>query len=190
MCTNRTLRALGTAATVVLTATLGASPAPAGLVAGSYTCNGLSATHVGGAADDTIIGTPFNDVIVGLGGNDQVQGLDGSDTICGGPGNDVLLGGLGNDVLVGDDGDDLLQGAQGRDLHVGGPGNDVIDARTQDNGVSDAAHGDEGNDKLYTDDGVGNDVANGGSAADTCWRDPTDAASSCELIPPVLALGP
>ena len=56
----------------------------------AITCNGVVATRVGTAGNDTIIGTSGNDVIYAFGGNDFIDGRGGDDIICGGTGDDTL----------------------------------------------------------------------------------------------------
>ncbi len=53
-------------------------------------CEGLAATIVGTAGNDTMFGTWARDVINGLGGNDSITDYGGDDVICGGTGNDTL----------------------------------------------------------------------------------------------------
>lgn len=69
-------------------------------------CEGLAATKVGTAGDQTIRGTPRADVINSMGGNDTITGLGGNDRLCGGAGNDRLNGGAGTDRCNGGDGKD------------------------------------------------------------------------------------
>ena len=97
------------------------------------TCNGLTATIVGTAGDDTLLGTAGDDVIVGLAGNDIIRG-GGDDVICGGDGNDSITGGYladwidgeaGDDVVSGNDGDDTLLGSEGSDSLYGGADDDA-----------------------------------------------------------------
>ena len=73
-------------------------------------CNGVVATRVGTAGNDTLIGTDGPDVIVGFDGNDTIYGLGGNDLLCGNAGNDTLVGGSGDDTLVGDAGTDVCDG--------------------------------------------------------------------------------
>jgi len=85
-----------TGAALLAALTVGASGA-AGVV--SATCNGLTATIVGTAGNDTLVGTAGNDVIAGLAGDDTIDGAGGDDVICGGLGNDGITGGTGVDTV-------------------------------------------------------------------------------------------
>src|SRR5262245_367455 len=87
----------------ILTLTLGTSLGSPGLSSAQAvpTCNGLTATIIGGPFADVLNGGPNDDVIVGLEGNDTINGNGGNDTICGGPGNDTINGNDGNDWLSG-----------------------------------------------------------------------------------------
>ena len=79
----------------------------------AITCNGVVATRVGTAGNDTIIGTSGKDVIYGFGGNDFINGRGGEDIICGGTGDDTLIGGGGDDILRGGPGEDVCRGGSG-----------------------------------------------------------------------------
>ena len=147
-------------------------------------CDGHQATVVGTGGNDVFFGGPGNDVFVLWGGDDTVFPSAGTDRVCGGTGNDTLHGGTGNDVLSGGSGNDRLIGGADFDYLSGGDGNDIVDAVASDNGAADTALGDAGNDELRTNDGVGGDVANGGTAIDTCGTDAGDVRSSCELLLP------
>ena len=83
-------------------------------------CNGLPATIVGTAGNNTINGTAGRDVIAGLGGVDTIYGKGGDDVICGGDGNDEIEGGAGNDYLDGGAGSDSLRGDGGYDTCLSG----------------------------------------------------------------------
>jgi Ca2+-binding RTX toxin-like protein len=87
----------------------------------AITCNGVVATRVGTAGNDTLMGTAGNDVIVGFGGDDTLYGLGGNDLLCGSDGHDTLDGGSGHDTLRGEAGDDTLLGGAGTDVCNGGP---------------------------------------------------------------------
>jgi Ca2+-binding RTX toxin-like protein len=76
----------------------------------AITCNGVVATWVGTAGNDTLIGTNGPDVIVGFDGDDTIYGLGGNDLLSGNAGNDTLVGGPGDDTLVGDAGTDVCDG--------------------------------------------------------------------------------
>lgn len=145
----------------------------------SAVCDGLTATIVGTAGNDSIVGTVGPDVINGLGGNDTISGLGGGDVICGGDGddtingddgNDRLLGGNGNDTLNGGNGNDTLDGNAGSDTFNGGNNNDTLNGGfgndiINGNSGSDRLNGNENNDAL--DGGVGTDVCDGGIQTDT-----------------------
>lgn len=113
----------------------------------AQTCNGLTATLVGTAADDELAGTPGDDVIVGLAGDDRIAGGGGDDTICGGDGDDDLLGEAGSDRLFGEAGDDVLIGDDATSVGLGTAGDDSCDGGPG----ADAAD-------LLCDSGAGNDV--------------------------------
>ena len=89
-------------------------------VVASPSCNGLPATIVGTAGNNTINGTSGRDVIAGLGGIDTIYGGGGNDVICGGDGNDEIEGGSGDDWLDGGAGSDSLRGDGGRDTCLSG----------------------------------------------------------------------
>lgn len=133
--------------------------------AGTPTCDGMPATHIGTASYDFINGTDGSDVIVGRGGIDWIDGKGGNDRICGGPGNDALYGGPGDDRLFGGGGQDTLQGAAGRDVLSGGANNDTLEG------------------------GPGNDKLRGGTGIDSCYSNVSgndvgggsDKKKSCEL---------
>jgi Ca2+-binding RTX toxin-like protein len=121
------------------------------------TCDGLNATIVGTAGDESIPGTPGPDVIDGLGGVDIINALGGNDVLCGGSGNDTILSGPDNDKALGEIGNDLVRGGRGADQVHGAAGADQL-------------FGDAPNDKLTG--GTGTDRFDGGSG--------TDTASKCE----------
>ena len=84
-------------------------------------CNGLAATIVGTAGNNTINGTSGRDVIAGLGGVDKIYGGGGNDVICGGDGNDEIEGGAGDDWLDGGAGaSDSIRGDGGYDTCLSG----------------------------------------------------------------------
>jgi uncharacterized delta-60 repeat protein len=93
----------------------------------AITYNGVVATRVGTAGNDTLMGTAGPDVIVGFEGNDTIYGLGGNDLLCGNSGDDTLYGGSGNDILEGDVGNDTLVGGTGDDILRGDAGTDVCD---------------------------------------------------------------
>lgn len=90
-------------------------------------CEGLQATLVGTAGNDTLNGTAGPDVIVGGAGNDTINGLGGDDRICAGDGADVLVGGGGADRVYGEAGADQLIGYSGPDHIDGGADVDIAD---------------------------------------------------------------
>ena len=93
-------------------------------------CNGVVATRVGTAGNDTLTGTDGPDVIVGFDSHDTIHGLGGNNILCGNAGNDTLNGGSGNDILYGDSGHDTLRGGTGDDTLRGEAGTDVCDGGT------------------------------------------------------------
>ena len=127
-----------------------------------HTCQGLAATIVGTAGNDTIRGTSGRDVIVGLGGNDRIEGLAGHDVICGGPGADTILGGWGNDRLSGGNGADTIRGGNGADILRGGNGQDTLAGQQGGDHLIGGAHG---------------DALTGGLGMDTCWGQASQQAS-------------
>jgi Ca2+-binding RTX toxin-like protein len=88
-------------------------------------CNGLTPTRVGTAANDTINGTTGRDIIVGLGGADTINGFGGDDVICGGDGPDLVYGGDGKDWINGEASPDDLNGEHGDDF-LDGLNNDSL----------------------------------------------------------------
>jgi uncharacterized delta-60 repeat protein len=100
----------------------------------AITCNGVVATRVGTAGNDTLMGTNGPDVIVGFDGDDTIYGLGGHDILCGNGGHDTLYGGSGNDLLEGDIGNDTLVGGTGDDTLRGDAGTDVCDGGAQISG--------------------------------------------------------
>ncbi|HEX5012732.1 MAG TPA: calcium-binding protein [Candidatus Limnocylindrales bacterium] len=148
-------------------------PAPA------PTCNGLTATILGGPGATTIRGTTGDDVIVDLDGANRIDGRGGNDTICtgagadainGGDGNDVIFagagknkvdGGNGGDIIMALGGDDTLTGGAGADAIYGGHGTNSLSGGTGD----DYLQGGDGNDKI--DGGKDGDVARPGLGTNT-----------------------
>jgi hypothetical protein len=134
-------------------------------------------TITGTNKDDHLVGTPGDDVICGLNGDDLIEGMGGNDVLRGDNGQDVLIGGDGNDLLLGANGKDDLRGGNGNDNLQGGNGEDTLVGGAG----SDALFGENAPDSLNTRDGVpGNDLADGGSAPDTCSTDPGDGRVDCE----------
>lgn len=123
-------------------------------------CNGLDATIIGTAGNDTLDGTSGDDVIVGLDGNDTIDGKGGNDTICGGDGDDIISGNGGSDTIFGDAGNDELFGNDGTDEIHGGTGIDYIEGGLG----ADTIFGDDGNDVIFGKDGA--DTIDGGSGGD------------------------
>lgn len=158
-------------------------PAPA---TAAVTCDGLAATLVGTAGNDTITGTAAADVIAGLDGNDTLIGLAGNDRICGGLGDDTIYGEAtqfppvaigGNDRIFGQGGNDLLVGdfglidlpavagvSGGMDTLEGGPGADTIAGEAIEVIL----------DSLGTSTGYGLDTISGGDGPDTVYGDTRD----------------
>lgn len=137
-------------------------------------------TIFAGDGNDRICAGPGNDVVYGGRGNDRAFGGTGNDYLFGESGSDTLYGQDGDDKLHGHDGNDVLYGGTGRDLLVGWAGSDWhngedqddrIDAVKNDNGLPDTALGSNGNDTILVNDGIANDVGNGGAGWDSCWGD-------------------
>jgi Ca2+-binding RTX toxin-like protein len=117
---------------------------------------GAEASFVDGGRDsDTLIGSDnqVNDY------SDELVGGRGDDYLNGGGGlSDRLYGGLGNDTMIGGWGDDIFNaGAHGRD----------------------SVHARGGSDRIWINDGVGNDYANAGGGEDFCYYDPGDILRNC-----------
>jgi uncharacterized delta-60 repeat protein len=100
----------------------------------TITCDGVVATRVGTAGNDTLMGTNGSDVIVGFDGDDTIYGLGGNDLLCGNAGDDTLYGGSANDILDGDSGNDTLVSGTGDDSLRGDAGTDVCDGGAQVSG--------------------------------------------------------
>ena len=161
------LKALATAAALVVALLVSAAPASARAEA---RCDGQLATIVGTNGSDTLRGTPRRDVIVAKGGDDVVIAGKGHDLVCGGSGVDILRGGRGRDTLLdrvssvaagsravlaeegvtqyGGAGNDTLVGTGGSDYLSGGGGSDELRAG---NGGTDELLGGDGDDTLYAD---------------------------------------
>ena len=134
------------------------------------TCDGLTATIVGTAGDESLVGTSGPDVIQGLGGVDTIRGLAGDDVLCGGDGNDTILSGQGNDRAFGEGGNDRVLGGFGDDELDGGANFDQL-------------FGNAGNDEILG--GAGRDNLDGGPQQDLCDGGPPvrgDTAVNCERI--------
>lgn len=117
----------------------------------------------GSTGYDQIFAKNGSDTVSGLGGDDELYGEAQDDTLSGGTGSDFIHGGSGDDTLHGDDGNDTLDGSTNDDFIYGGGEDDYI-------------IGGQGRDYLYGggeidtfvwSNGDGNDVVDGGSAADT-----------------------
>lgn len=121
-------------------------------------CQGVPATRVGTAGNDSIIGTAGNDVIVAGAGNDSINGGGGNDRICGDAGNDSINGSTGDDLVFGGSGSDVISGSDGNDTLLGNPGGGSNDD------AGDTISGGAGNDHL--DGWFGNDSLRGGPGND------------------------
>jgi Ca2+-binding RTX toxin-like protein len=97
---------------------------------------------------------------VGTPDRDALRGTPRRDVICALQGNDYISGGAGADKLFGD---------TGRDTIVGGKGSDII-------------KGGKGRGRLFSVDGLPNDVTNGGPGEDFCYADPGDIVRNCEHV--------
>jgi len=153
-----------------------------------FSCDGLSATLLGGAGDDTLGGTYGADILNGGAGADWLDyskeiigDLDiqlwsnsaggnltsasgdtiaGFENVLGGHGNDLIVGASGTNVLFGYLGSDSLNGLSGDDILHGGLDDDTLIGDSGD----DILRGESGNDRLFA--GLGNDRADGGDDDD------------------------
>lgn len=84
---------------------------------------------------------------------------------------------------IGTDNADLMYERPGvkKDRIFGLKGGDLIDANTF-RGDRDLLHGQEGRDRLLSNDGDGRDVVRGGPGRDTCIVDRGDERNSCEVV--------
>jgi Ca2+-binding RTX toxin-like protein len=116
---------------------------------------GLPASQVAAHPRCTWVGTPEHDVHFGTRYHD------------------VLCAHGGPDYVNGKRGADVVRGDGGRDTLVGGKGKDII-------------RGGHGGDKLYSVDGHSGDTViggpNGRRFGDTCYIDPGDHPSGCEIL--------
>lgn len=135
----------------------------------------------GGKGDDEIYGGPRQDFIQGSSGGDVIYGdlptsVHGTqDNIEGGNGNDVIVGGPGSDLIWGDRQFSFGQREQGY-------GHDIIDAVADNAGGHDEIWAGAGNDRIFAEDGVGQNVW-GGSGRDTCAVDErADLWGDCETF--------
>ena len=132
----------------------------------------------GGSGDDKIDGREGGDTITGGDNNDQISGGQGVDTISGGAGADRISGGPAGDTIDAGSENDIVQGGpaadpatpgvaaallDGGDTIVGGTGNDNLEGGFG----GDVMHGDAA--IACTDTGTpgGDDIMDGGPAADT-----------------------
>jgi extracellular elastinolytic metalloproteinase len=88
----------------------------------------------------------------------------------------VINGGPGADVIVGLGGNDTLDGKGGRDVLCAGPGNDRLTGGL----AVDQFDGGDGNDLIYSRDGVKETTVKGGSGTDKARRDNADKTTSVE----------
>jgi Ca2+-binding RTX toxin-like protein len=140
-------------------------------------CDGVPATIVGTAGNDTLDGTGGNDVIVGLGGNDTIDAGSGDDRVCGGSGRDGIEAGSGDDRLFGGTGNDSVRSGSGNDTVFGGDGGDLLDG----GGDRDRLFGEGGVDQLFG--GGDPDQLDGGAGSpDHCdGQGASDTATACEV---------
>ncbi len=135
----------------------------------------------GGAGNDSLtaqLGLVKNQ-LNGFGGNDRLDGGDDNDILLGGDGDDILLGRGGNDQLQGNNGNDTIFGGAGDDLIFGGAGNDIISGGLG----KDSLRGEAGNDTIFAQDGVIDNIIDGGSDFDFVERDATDPlALNAEVV--------
>jgi hypothetical protein len=125
------------------------------------TCNGKTATIVGGVGNDTLNGTAGDDVIVDLNGSNHVNGNGGNDTICTGDGNDHISTGSGNDWIDAGDGNNQVDSGDGVNHIKAGSGNDNVDSGSGDDWI------DAGNGNNQVDAGAGDDIIITGNGNDT-----------------------
>lgn len=180
------------AVTALALAALVAAGLPAAAAAdpavGATTCNGLTATHVGGPGNDYIQGTPGSDVVVDAGGTNYIQTGGGDDHLCLGGGNDEVDTGDGNDFIDAGDGRNRIKTGNGDDTVVSGTGDDEIDTgngadTVVDAGGRNAVTTGDGSDEATT--GAGNDSIDGGNGIDRCFAGAgTNRLKSCELTTP------
>lgn len=158
---------------------------------------GGGCTITGTQGDDRLIGTNGSDVICGLGGEDRIRGRGGGDVIRGGPGGDTMFGNAGADAIVGGAGSDFMVPGRGRDLARGGRGQDFSsigsagpdtlhggagsDSMTDFRGADHVFGGAGGDRCLATQDGVGDDVIQGGPGRDIGDADAGDRVVSVEV---------
>ena len=108
---------LAVAPTLALVASSLTAPVPASAER-ARTCQGATATMVGGPGIATVQGTPGDDVIVSNGSD--VEAGAGDDLICLTGGTVSVKGGEGDDQVT------LAPGGQGRSTSIGGSGRDTI----------------------------------------------------------------
>lgn len=84
---------------------------------------------------------------------------------------------------IGTDNDDLMYERPGdkKDDIFGLKSDDLIDANTFPTD-KDLLHGQDGRDRLLSNDGDGRDVVKGGAGKDTCIVDKGDRRRSCEVV--------
>lgn len=129
---------------------------------------------------EIIVGSAGDDTITGTAAPDNIDGHFGSDTIRGGAGNDRLDGNSDNDALFGGDGDDEIYGGSGNDDVTGDAGVDNLF------GDYSTCCLNNGNDKIFAVDGVG-DAINCGGGADSLEADQLDIVGGdggqvCEAV--------
>jgi Ca2+-binding RTX toxin-like protein len=121
----------------------------------------------GQGGEDKLFGQLGDDILRGGSDDDRLVGADGDDNLVGGSGNDKLFGIAGSDVLRGSDGADDLRGGAGADNIGGGDGKEV------------RLLGQRGDDYLNSEDGVNDELVNGGDGRDRCVTDPGDIKRNC-----------
>ena len=123
------------------------------------TCQGVTATLVGGVSRDVINGTAGNDVVVSGDGSDTINTGDGDDRVCSGAGVDSIAAGNGNDSVFAGPDADTVRGEADDDTLLGNAGSGDT------NDVGDTISGGPGDD--FLDGWVGDDVLVGGPGDDS-----------------------
>jgi hypothetical protein len=134
-------------------------------------------TISGTAGADTLQGSAAGERILGGLGDDLITAEGGADCVYGGGGVDEIEANSGRDKVIGGDGADLISGGGGNDLVDGGAGSDTL---MGDGGV-DTYRGGSGNDKIYSVDGLAEQV-DCGKGNDTAHADRSDVLSGCEHV--------
>ena len=156
-------------------------------------CDGKTATIVGGEGNNHLVGSKRPDVIYAGGGDDTIKGEGGNDTICAGDGDDRVSAGSGSDRIFGEGGVDNIDGDSGNEFIAGGAGNDYLDENYGDGTVlggpgNDALIGYIGIDTLKG--GAGEDSLAGGIGFDTLSAAPATTRSNPKRATTASTAGP